>query len=500
MVKMFSLQIGRFEDNKLVINTSRKPSTSSRCDETCDECTEITEDHLIYVDGEILILGVFSIRSKGAGKFQCGDYRNSESSIVAALAFLESVKSLEQQTGISFGAVAFDDCYNSLHSLSFLTELFSRKKTFLDPKTGKAIDPSRIVAVVGALTSQVTLGIIELLTPLGIPLVSYGASASWLDDRNKYPYFLRTVPSDTLQVEAMLSILKYFTFTHVGGVNVNDAYGKNGISELKTKAEASGVCFEGPHSVHDEDNGNYQVFDDTIRSLKIVLAKVVVFFGMDTTAEILLDRIGNKFENNGFLFLASEAWGHSNYLLQDGRGESCKGSIIINVQTVKQSDGIFRMYLQNMSYSSVKNNVWAKHLWEHLKQCDFLGTFSHKYGRICSENGKLSRADIERLVGDQRRVHTMHAVNAIGKSVQNLKREDLVNYLRANPQEFIDNIRQVSIISMEGKPFKPFRADGNGNIGFTINNIQKNGGKFQYIVVSIVVYSIRFIIITWDLT
>ncbi|KAL5014112.1 hypothetical protein ScPMuIL_008382 [Solemya velum] len=473
--------IGSFENNKLVVNSfSKKPSTSSRCAKICDECSEISQKKLVYVEGEVLILGVFSIRSKGTGKFQCGEYRNSESSIAAAVSFLEGVKSLKRQTGIPFGAIAFDDCYNSLYSLSFLADLFSGKEMFVDRKTEKAIEPSKIVAVVGALTSQVTLGIVELLTPLGIPLVSYGASASWLDDRNKYPYFLRTVPSDTLQVEAMLSVLKNFNFTHVGGVNINDAYGKNGISELKSQAESSGICFERPNSVSESGDDN-QVFDNTIRALKIVLAKVVVFFGMDTTAEILLNKVRDNFENEGFLFVASEAWGHSSYLLQDGRGDGCKGSIVLNVQTVEESSESFKEYLQNSSPLSIKNDIWLKHLWEHLMQCDFLTTFSHSHRRICSLTGVLPRADIDRLGKDQRRVHTMHAVRAIVQSVQNLQRNGLVDYLRDHPQEFIDEIRQSSITLTNGKPFKPFGADGNGNIGFTINNVQENRGQYQYI-------------------
>ena len=45
--------------------------------------------------------------------------------MVVLEAFLHAVQHLREKTGIDFGAVAFDDCYSSLHITSVLSDFLS---------------------------------------------------------------------------------------------------------------------------------------------------------------------------------------------------------------------------------------------------------------------------------------------------------------------------------------------------------------------------------------
>ena len=56
---------------------------------------------------------------------QCGDFRNVSNDVVVLEAFLHAVQHLRKKTGIDFGAVAFDDCYSSLHITSVLSDFLS---------------------------------------------------------------------------------------------------------------------------------------------------------------------------------------------------------------------------------------------------------------------------------------------------------------------------------------------------------------------------------------
>ena len=64
-----------------------------------------------------------------------------------------------------------------------------------------------MTAVVGASSSDVSKEVGEMLGPLGVTQVSYASSAADLSDNERYPTFLRTVPSDTDQARVVLDLL-----------------------------------------------------------------------------------------------------------------------------------------------------------------------------------------------------------------------------------------------------------------------------------------------------
>lgn len=62
--------------------------------------------------------------------------------MAALLAFLRAVDTMTSQTGtgngvtgIRFGALVLDDCYNKLTASALITDLFSGKTTLKDPAT-----------------------------------------------------------------------------------------------------------------------------------------------------------------------------------------------------------------------------------------------------------------------------------------------------------------------------------------------------------------------------
>ena len=57
-----------------------------------------------------------------------------------------------------------------------------------------------IVGIVGPQTSPVSVQIASLGRLFQVPQVSYLATSVSLSNREKYPYFFRTVPSDIFQV------------------------------------------------------------------------------------------------------------------------------------------------------------------------------------------------------------------------------------------------------------------------------------------------------------
>ena len=80
-----------------------------------------------------------------------------------------------------------------------------------------------VTAVVGAGSSDVSKEIAEMLAPMGVTQVSYGSSDPNLSDKEKYPTFLRTVPSDTEQAHVLVDLLLRYKWTYVKLVYSNNA-------------------------------------------------------------------------------------------------------------------------------------------------------------------------------------------------------------------------------------------------------------------------------------
>lgn len=56
------------------------------------------------------------------------------------------------------------------------------------------------VAVVGTESSSRSIHMADLLSVFKVPMLSYLSSSPLLDDKIKFPYFFRTIPSDEMQV------------------------------------------------------------------------------------------------------------------------------------------------------------------------------------------------------------------------------------------------------------------------------------------------------------
>ncbi|KAJ3594742.1 hypothetical protein NHX12_004049 [Muraenolepis orangiensis] len=75
-----------------------------------------------------------------------------------------------------------------------------------------------------------------------VPQISATSSAKTLDDKLRYPSFLRTIPSDVHQTHALVELIAHFKWNWVGVVSGDDDYGRAALSDFLQYAEDAGVC------------------------------------------------------------------------------------------------------------------------------------------------------------------------------------------------------------------------------------------------------------------
>lgn len=99
------------------------------------------------------------------------------------------------------------------------------------------LDGGRTVAgIIGGLFSSSSVPVASLLGALKVPQISYGATSPALSSKVQYPYFLRTIASDTLQASVMVRLMIELDIPAVTVVYQQDAYGSGLDKAIKSKA------------------------------------------------------------------------------------------------------------------------------------------------------------------------------------------------------------------------------------------------------------------------
>ncbi|CAF1006537.1 unnamed protein product [Adineta steineri] len=94
------------------------------------------------------------------------------------------------------------------------------------------ISTSNIVGIVGPTFSRETQVIAPFTAQLSIPVVSYSATDPGLSDRDAYPTFYRTVPSDNTAALTIAQLFMKFNWTSSIIIYQNDAFGSGGAKAI----------------------------------------------------------------------------------------------------------------------------------------------------------------------------------------------------------------------------------------------------------------------------
>ena len=444
--------------------------------------------------GDIVLAGLFPIHQNENG--ECGQILDlgiqRQEAMVFAIQRINNDSTL--LPNITLGFDIRDTCVNHdvalEHSLDFLNVYAGEK----------AQQRKGISGVIGAASSQVSIYVANLLRLFKIPQISYASTARVLSDKTRYEYFLRTVPPDSQQAQAMAQLIHHHEWTYVSMIHTTGAYGRDGIEALKYELDKltnqSNVTFCTAANIELSLEATKEDYEEAVNELLdyeyTSNATVVVIFGQLVTAEGILDafqrkrNLNPKLANKCITWIASDAWGDQidpkYYPIAHG---------MISVIPKKLPYKEFDEYFHSLNPTNNNHNPWFTEYWEKQFNCSLKG------------DSKTSKCDIKKQkLGDKNYKQnskvpfTVDAVYAFAYAIQALSKKcyqplcreiiDSTNNLRGDL--LLKALNKTTFTSKTEESVE-LKFDENGDVeseGYGIFNLQLQKGdsaNYSYIKV-----------------
>ena len=329
----------------------------------------------IYTSGDIILGGVFPVHGAGTQEEPCFSM-NRERGIQRLEAMRFAIQQVNANPnllkGVHLGASILDTCSDPTYALDqsiefVMSTLAASQSDHCSKATNDSQPKQNIAAVVGGAYSSVSIQMANLLRLFKIPQISYASTSAELSKKQKYDYFLRTVPPDTLQAKALVDIANYLNWTYVSTVASDDNYGVSGIDSFKQEYSlATGQCIATELKI--SKNADRNDFNRVVENLYSRKARVVILFVGQDHARGILNAATAKGYHDDFIWVASDGWGNGIKPVE-GNELTANGALTVMLKSKTISD--FDTYFKQLKPSTNQENVWFEEYWEKTHNCTF---------------------------------------------------------------------------------------------------------------------------------
>ncbi|XP_037533760.1 extracellular calcium-sensing receptor-like [Nematolebias whitei] len=442
-------------------------------------------------NGDFVIGGIFSIHyklhaviynyttkpepSSCSGSIDSRELRFARAMIFAIEEINNSTKLLP---GIKLGYQIYDSCASVPVSVHVAFQLSNGQ----DPEFYKGSNCSQsgvVMAVVGESGSTPSISMSHIFGPFSIPLVSHFATCACLSDKQQYPTFFRTIPSDHFQADALAKLVKHFGWTWIGAVRSDSDYGNNGMASFLDAAQREGICVEYSESFYRTDpSSKIKRVADVIRRSTAVVVVAFLSYG---EMRVLLEELARA-PSPPRQWIGSESWVTDPNLMSFSL---CAGAIGVGIQQ-SVIPGL-KDFLLDLSPTQVVASSLLTEFWENsfncsLKKCEqgFTIFKNNVHEGMCdgTEDIMLLKNPYTEL--SPLRVTNMvyKAVYAIAHAIHNAMCQETnlttqcYKYIKLLHKQVFTELKKVNF-SQNGYPVS-FDADGNPAAFYELINWQKS--------------------------
>ncbi|KTG02570.1 hypothetical protein cypCar_00017720 [Cyprinus carpio] len=422
------------------------------------------------MDGDIIIGALFSVHHQPAAEKvserKCGEVRE-QYGIQRVEAMFYTLDRINADPNllpnITLGCEIRDSCWHSSVALEQSIEFIRDSLISIrDEKDGQkwciegnpsAQPPATkkpIAGVIGPGSSSVAIQVQNLLQLFNIPQIAYSATSIDLSDKTLFKYFLRVVPSDTLQARALLDIVQRYNWTYVSAVHTEGNYGESGMEAFKELASQEGLCIAHSDKIYSNAGA-----EETRGS--VCPNSVVVCF---------LDGWADRDE------------------VVEGYEQEAAGGITVKLQTAEVTS--FDEYYLKLQLNTNNRNPWFAEFWQHRFQCRLPGhpQENSNYKKNCSGYESLE----DNYVQDSKMGFVINAIYAMAHGLHDMHEHlcpDHVGLCDAmdpiDGSKLLDFLLKTSFTGVSGEDVW-FDENGDSPGRYDIMNLQNvEPGVYDYI-------------------
>uniref|UniRef100_A0A3B4UAX0 G-protein coupled receptor family C group 6 member A n=1 Tax=Seriola dumerili TaxID=41447 RepID=A0A3B4UAX0_SERDU len=255
--------------------------------------------------GDIIIGGLFPIHETFLYVISVfGSHRFNIARLVQSLIMVQAVEDVNTRHelgNLTLGYYILDSC-NDVTTALMNTQSFMKRNEQTQPP---------VLAVVGDYYSEISIAVTRHLHLEYIPQISYGATSGVLSDKARFPSFMRTVPEDDHQAQAIVEILQNHNWTWVGVVTTDSDYGRYIVEHLQKHAANKNICFAFT-SIIPDDLGHKRLNKSISAAVKRITenknVSVIVSFARPHHMMYIFEHLLKVPEGRGKVWVASDIW------------------------------------------------------------------------------------------------------------------------------------------------------------------------------------------------
>ena len=251
----------------------------------------------------------------------------------------------------------------------------------------QAIDDSyTLLGIVGPAHTSVALSVAATLEQFQVPLIGYGSTSATLSNKDRYKYFLRTIPSTNLQVNAMIDVVHHFGWEYVNVIFNDDEYGVSQSDAFINGVMQQSICIHTENRIPKASEVNYNQFSriikESVRTLLNSKASVIVVFTDERTVWALFEELTKTNSSRKFAWIASDRWANST-LVRDSFPEIAKrtfGFLPRHTEYVREFDNYFS---QLNSTTNIRDPFFQERIFYNnycVYEYDYGSEYEYDYG------------------------------------------------------------------------------------------------------------------------
>lgn len=329
-------------------------------------CSQQSSQSEAFQAGDLILGGLFPVHSycPSSCEDKCGDLR-SRDVVYFTEAMIYAIDQVNKNSnilpGITLGFKILDYCSKDVIALE--------KASYFLPSCSTS-KPPPIVGVVGPYSSSVSLQVSNLLGLFRVPHISYGATSPLLSDKNRFKYFLRTVPSDEVRARALVDLLLVSGTKYVSVVYSDDEFGREGSKYFTQQAINRGICIGTIKALPQGEA--VSTFDEVVKDISQKMnAKVIVLFCSKSDISLLFKAVKNLGKQGVFRWLiGGDSSEMSVYLT--GNEDMAKYMVLCSPRNEQATH--FEKWTEENNGS---RNPWISEMKQHSNRSKFRSENSH---------------------------------------------------------------------------------------------------------------------------